>query len=376
MQRLEKTETEGMAPRTVVVLVVCASMCVAEAAPRAVDAAEPACRWSWRSLGCLPASECKLTWKLRPRCVAKAKAVPPAECSSATANEVAAFEPSQKEHFNEVYNLPDPRLYYRGLLPTSYRAPLVMARALQAFTTDANDGKPLRVIDFACGYGGIGAMLRHNLTMEELYTYYSSTSTTSSTLTNRIAMDRDWYGRHRSDAPAVHITGLEVAERAMGYAAEMGLIDAIAHEDLTASEPSAELRRTLQAADLLVEAGSVSHGGVQLGVFRSILATGARPWIVRISRPDADLHLVEEFLTSSGYQTDYFGPLVRYRKPLGSDEEVRVLDLATTLGKGAEEAISGGYIVARLSVSRPAADISRWPIDTLEQRCQALGCFD
>ena len=54
------------------------------------------------------------------------------------------FEPKQKEDFAAVYDLPDPRPYYRGLTTTHYRMPEVMAGVVERitcllYTSDAAD---------------------------------------------------------------------------------------------------------------------------------------------------------------------------------------------------------------------------------------------
>ena len=293
----------------------------------------PDCKWSWRSFGCVPADVCKLKWKPRfgsfGPCEPRASSGGLGSTDSCDDEDKATFVPTQKEHFDSVYDLPDPRPYYNGLLPTAYRIPFVVASAVRSLAGAGETTPPLRVIDFACGYGAVGAMLRHNLTMDELYSHYSSTDWQADTPLQYRELDREWYARRHigTHISAIELTGLDVAHRALAYAADMGLVDAIAHENLVEVAPSASLRERLVEADLVIEAGSVGHDDVQLGVFRSILATGARPWFLRVTRPDVDTQRVEALLATTGYVTSSLGPLIRYRKPLGAEEEARVLAL-------------------------------------------------
>ena len=88
------------------------------------------------------------------------------------------FEPKQKEDFAAVYDLPDPRPYYRGLTATHYRMPEVMAGVVERITERllahrAGDDRALQVLDFACGFGAVGALLKHSLSMSSLYAHYA-----------------------------------------------------------------------------------------------------------------------------------------------------------------------------------------------------------
>ena len=365
--------------RWLVLLFACAGGVRTGEAPAPAPTSLVNCTWSWRALGCIPAVDCKLKWK--PRLGSFGPCVPHAAVTviSAECKDAAAFAPTQKEHFDSVYNHADPRPYYVGLQSTEYRIPWVVARAVAAFAEHAaGRQRPLRVIDFGCGYGAVGAMLRHNLTMRDVYSHYAADEWHPTRPEGHRALDRQWYAHHRdAGAPEVTITGLDVAGNALAYAVEMGLIDAAAPENLVSAAPSAELREQLLAADLVVEAGAKNDGGIQLGVFRAILATGARPHILRVTRPDTDMGDVDALLARTGYATTSIGPLVRYRKPLGQAEEKRVLELAAGLGISAAEAFTDGYIAVRLRFSVPAAEHGApAALDGLEERCRALGCFD
>jgi len=75
-----------------------------------------------------------------------------------------------KESFADVYNAPTPIPYYRGYAATrlsivEYGAALVDA----ALDADLADGP---VIDLACGYGTLGALLRTPLGIEGIYASY------------------------------------------------------------------------------------------------------------------------------------------------------------------------------------------------------------
>jgi hypothetical protein len=74
-----------------------------------------------------------------------------------------------------LYNLNDPRPYFRALFPLHYRQPEVIAEFVfdKAHTImDARQKDVLRILDFGCGYGAVGALLKFDITLEQLYRYY------------------------------------------------------------------------------------------------------------------------------------------------------------------------------------------------------------
>jgi hypothetical protein len=301
------------------------------------------------------------------------------------------FKPAKKEDFAQVYNLPDPRPYYAGLVATDYRMPEVLAKVVGCIgctIVDAQDGRKadqtaggeqraLRVVDFACGFGAVGAILRHEMTMAQIYAYYASAPWQPEVGTKHRLADVEWHARFkRANQPAVEITGLDVAGNALEYACEMGLIDKIAHEDLVKAPPSTRLRDCLHAADLVIEAGGV--GSVQHLVFAQVLKSGARPWILRCPKPDVDWEPLNRVLAQAGYMSESIGPPIRYRKTLGAEEDERVRARANELGLNANEVIIEGYIAISVTLSRPVEAVEAYPLAELglEALCRQAGCFD
>ena len=78
--------------------------------------------------------------------------------------------------FTQVYDLDDPSPYFSTLRPTGYRMPVALAGALEAIHAPLGAvrgaGHSPRLLDFACGYGAIGALLRHDVSMAEIYARY------------------------------------------------------------------------------------------------------------------------------------------------------------------------------------------------------------
>ena len=206
------------------------------------------------------------------------------------------FEPVHKRDFDAVYNVRTPHEYYRGLQPTGYRMPEVIADTLRLlaprFRAEKLADNDLSVVDFACGYGAIGALLRHRLSMQEVFAYYAN---------DKAALSRAeaWLSARALALPGITLTGLDIADNALRYAEELGFVDAAFAEDLVAEEPSPELRETLARAHLIVESGGVDE--IQATVFERILAAEPRPWILRSPRPDVDWTIFDTVFAGHDY---------------------------------------------------------------------------
>ena len=86
--------------------------------------------------------------------------------------------PQHKDDFDRVYDLEDPSRYFTALRPSGYRMPEVMAGVLRAIHRPVcaarGAGDTLRILDFACGYGAVGALLRHDISMAAVYARYGA----------------------------------------------------------------------------------------------------------------------------------------------------------------------------------------------------------
>lgn len=273
------------------------------------------------------------------------------------------FAPQHKDDFGVVYNLPDPRPYYSGLRPVDYRMPEVLGRTLRRLVPWYVSARRLFrapvLMDFAAGFGAVGAMLRHRLSMRALYAYYARAKWRPEWPRELRGADRDWYGMTRLAAPGeLLIIGADVADEALGYAESMGLIDVRYDVDLASQPVSADLERRLSELDLVVEAGSV--GPVQAAAFGALLDAGARPWFLRCPRPDVDWSSLETVFARYGYRSEPLGTPVRYRQLLSEAERAQSARAAAALGSSAAQTFLDGYLSVSMRLTRPEPDAARW----------------
>ena len=278
--------------------------------------------------------------------------------------------PRHKDDFGRVYDLEDPGPYFNALRPSGYRMPEVLAGALKAIHRSvcaARDaGDTLRVLDFACGYGAVGALLRHRISMRELYARYAHRQWQSGDGRTNWEADAEFFAVRRVGSRGFEIGGTDIARAALEYAEAMGFVDRIFPANLVDHPPSEALGRFLRGVDLVVESGSL--GELLPAAFERILDwSGDRPpWFLYGPRPDTDWTGLDRLWAAKGYRSESLGAEpVRYRKPLGAPEHADFLRATRALGKADESVMRDGFLLVDMTLARPEAEAGNPPVGQL-----------
>lgn len=289
------------------------------------------------------------------------------EISSFENNKQSVFEPANdaKADFDDIYNRTDPRAYFRTLKKYGYaipetakpvtRAVLRALRAMRGLTR-------LRLVDLGCSYGVNGALLKHGVSLNELYEHYTGPGVAALDRDGLLARDKTFLESHPS-RPEIELVGLDAAPEAVAYASEAGLIDEGVAVDLENTVPNVADAELLGTADVVVSTGCVGY--VTDTTFARILdmAEDEQPWIAsfvlrmfpydRIAGALAERGLVTEKLEGVTFrQRAFASPGERD----GVLAQLRRLDIDPK-GKEAE-----GYFHAEFFLSRPAAEVARLPL--------------
>ncbi|MEU6512411.1 hypothetical protein [Streptomyces sp. NPDC046942] len=187
-----------------------------------------------------------------------------------------------KSRFDDIYDRPDPRMYFGRLAPLEYEIPhhaqpvFRQASAERAAFDDGCPGRPA-VLDVCCSYGINAALLNHDVTLAEMYERYTSPARQAMPTTELAAQDKEFYAeRRRPDA--VPVFGLDVAAPAVRYALEVGLLDAAFTDDLEQGPPGPALSRALAEVGLITLTGGGSY--ITARTFTALLDGARRPvWI-------------------------------------------------------------------------------------------------
>ena len=280
--------------------------------------------------------------------------------------------------FVRVYDLDDPSPYFSALRPTGYRMPVALAAALQAIHAPLGAvrgaGDTLQVLDFACGYGVVGAMLRHDLSMPEIYAWYGERQWQPGDGRRYWEADTAFFAARRAERVAFEIAGIDIAGNALAYAEAMELVDRAFHENLVEDGPGDGLRDFLRSVDIVVESGAL---GVMLpAAFARILdhrSDVRPPWFLYCPRPDVNWSALNALWAERGYRSEsLLGAPVRYRKPLDAQERADMLRRSRGFGKPDAAIMRDGYFLVDMTLARPEADTGNPPIAALRAMAEAV----
>ena len=100
----------------------------------------------------------------------------------------------------------------------------------------------IRILDLGCSYGVNAALLKHDLSMEDLYEHWGQTKLADAASEDVIARDESFFAEF-DDADGIEVIGLDQAQNAISFAEKVGLLDEGLAEDLEIGPLSARGRK-------------------------------------------------------------------------------------------------------------------------------------
>ncbi|MDQ6840430.1 MAG: hypothetical protein M3137_19370 [Actinomycetota bacterium] len=274
-----------------------------------------------------------------------------------------------KANFDSVYNGHDPREYYAELGSLGYEIPhhgqQLFSALLDAQAAQRGEGEPT-VLDLCCSYGVNAALLRCDLTMDDLVSHYRSPDVAALSAEELTELDRGYYADHLlSDPPSV--AGLDVSDRAIGYAEKVGLLQHGAVENLEEAPPSPDLARVVGEADLITVTGGVGY--ITAKTFAHLFDArdgGATPWLAAFTLRRFSYHDIADVLAERGLTTERLLGRTFPQRRFSCDEErdftLRHLDESGLDVTGKE---ADGSFHTEFYLSRPAAEVAERPLAEL-----------
>ncbi|WP_331771411.1 hypothetical protein [Embleya sp. NBC_00888] len=276
---------------------------------------------------------------------------------------------SAMTRFDDIYDRPDPRDFFRALGAWEYQTPhhaqeifrrLVAARA----GADGEVREPVTVLDICCSYGINAALLNHHVTLAELYDRYGSARIAALDTAELIEADRAYYAaRRRSDA--VRVVGLDVAANAIAYARAVGLLDEGFAENLELAAPSPALLRAARPTRLITITGGASF--LSPRTFQPFLADAPEPvWVAAFVLRTGSYQAIADGLTAHGLVTEKAAAQTFPQRRFTSAREQRyAVDAVTAAAEDPHGKETAGYFHTALHVSRPHTDATAFPLTTL-----------
>ncbi|MCF3119533.1 MULTISPECIES: hypothetical protein [Streptomyces] len=263
---------------------------------------------------------------------------------------------SGKTRFDDIYDQPDPRAYFRTLAPYAYEIPhhaqTVFRRTRELRARVPGDEGPVTVLDVCCSYGINAALLNHDLTLDDLYAHYTSAEAAALTPAELVERDKEFYASRRR-ADATPVIGLDMAENATRYALDAGLLDEAYAENLERVPPSPQLCGAVARTGLITVTGGIGY--ISHRTFDALLGCARRPvWVSAFVLRTVPYERIAATLAAHGLGTVTDSSRTYPQRLFTSPEErrdaVRQVILAGQDPTGLE---SAGRYHTRLHESRP-----------------------
>lgn len=279
---------------------------------------------------------------------------------------------SGKADFELIYDLEDPREYFNVLGEFDYCIPRHGQRVFrtlgEARREEGYNGagqRPLCVADLCCSYGINAALLKYEVTLDDLYERYRSGELAGLSGEELAESDAAFYRERRREA-APEVVGLDVARNAISYGVRSGLLDAGFAENLEEDEPTEELRRAISGVDLISVTGGVGYISERTFEWLLDCAAGDRvPWVAAFALRWVSYEEISEALSAYGLVTERLeGHTFTQRRFTGDEEREYVLDELAAMDVDTDGKEDEGWYHANFYLSRPAEE-ANVPVETL-----------
>ncbi len=293
-------------------------------------------------------------------------------------NHDALHQKSGKANFEIIYDMEDPREYFNTLGEFDYCIPqhgqqvfskLIEARHAGGSSNGIEDRHRTKITDVCCSYGVIAALLKHGLSIDDLYARYGSEEFAGLLSEELAEADAAFYREHLKEA-APEVVGLDVARNAVSYGVRSGALDAGFAENLEENEPTEDLRRAVSGTDLLTITGGVGY--VSERTFERLLdcaaggSEGRVPWIAALALRWVSYEEISEALSRYGLVTEKLdGHTFPQRRFLDTAERGYVLEELAKMGIDTAGKEETGWYHADFYLSRPVEEAARVPLEEL-----------
>ena len=275
-----------------------------------------------------------------------------------------------KENMDYIYDQPDPRAYFSELNKLDYAIPDTAKPIFQKLIGHLQQRRDntIQVLDLGCSYGVNAAILKHDLSMDELYEHWGQNKMADATSEEIVAYDQQFYAG-TDDLEDIEVIGLDQAENAIAFAIETGLLDEGLVANLETEPLSTLAKKTLAQVDLVTSTGCVGYlTEKSFDRFLPVVSEGRMPWIANFVLRLFPFDAIEKSLEKWGYVTEKLeGQTFFQRRFVSDDEQDQVLEQLHDQGVDPTGKEAEGHFHAEFYLSRPMKDAAEVPIERLIQ---------
>ena len=275
-----------------------------------------------------------------------------------------------KENMDYIYNQPDPRAYFRELNKLDYAIPDTAKPIFQKLICHLQQCRDntIQVLDLGCSYGVNAAILKHDLSMDELYEHWGQNKMADATSEEVVAYDQQFYAGI-DDLEDIKVIGLDQAENAIACAIKTGLLDEGIVANLETESLSPLAKKTLAQVDLVMSTGCVGYlTEKSFDRFLPAVSEGQMPWLANFVLRLFPFDAIEKSLDKWGYVTEKLeGQTFFQRQFASNDEHDQVLEQLHGQGVDPAGMEADGHFLAEFYLSRSVNDAAKVPIERLLQ---------
>lgn len=271
-----------------------------------------------------------------------------------------------KAKMDHIYDQADPRAYFRELKSIGYAIPGAAKPIFQKLISrlQRNTHDTIHVLDIGCSYGINAALLKHDLSIGDLYDHWGQKNLVDATPEEVVEQDKEFFAG-LDEVEDIEVIGLDVAENAVAFAEEAGLLDEGLTVDLE-NEPLPEgAVEELAPVDLVISTGCVGY--VTEKSFDRLLPAvteGQRPWFANFVLRMYPFDAIEETLNEAGYVTEKLeGRTFVQREFASAEEQEEIIAQLRDQGIDPTGKEIGGQLMAEFYLSRPHNDAAKAPLE-------------
>lgn len=273
-----------------------------------------------------------------------------------------------KTNMDNIYDQSDPRAYFRELETLGYAIPTAAKPVFQKLISHRRQSQDdtVHVLDLGCSYGVNAALLKHDLSMDDLYKHWTGYGLADAAPEEIVEYNQDFFAN--LDEPGnIEVTGLDVAENAVIFAEKVGLLDEGLAINLETEPLPASVEDELATVDLVTSTGCIGY--VTEKSFERLLPAITRdrqPWIANFVLRMFPFDPIEETLSGWGYVTEKLESQTFVQREFASaEEEGQILENLREGGIDSAGKEDGGDLLAEFYLSRPIKEAAEMPIERL-----------
>lgn len=273
-----------------------------------------------------------------------------------------------KANMDHIYDQPDPRDYFRELEKLGYAIPDAAKPIFQKLISHLRRRRDdtVHVLHLGCSYGVNAALIKHDLSMPELYDHWGQKRLADATPKEVVKYDQRFFSK-LDEAGDIEVIGLDQAENAIGFAEEVGLLDEGLAVNLETEPLPGLTEEELAAVDLVTSTGCVGY--VTEKSFDRLLPAvtrGRAPWLANFVLRMFSFDGIEKTLNDRSYVTEKLeGHTFVQRRFASAEEQEYVVGRLREQGIDPTGKESEGHLLAEFYLSRPANEKAEAPIKRL-----------